>query len=174
VYLGGAHVNENFIDDTTDDRDYFSLALGDELKWKFPWGLTVEQRLDVYPSLEDTSDVLFNFFFGPRYTLANGLFTGVASNWDYDTKPARFRERNDFRYLGTLGHEFQETETDPRRNPRSGILVVESGEGILRQRPGRVRDGRQRPAAPCGAPDRDDGAPDLAAPARPAASLEVP
>jgi hypothetical protein len=50
--------------------------------------------------------VLFNFFFGPRYTLANGLFTGVSFNWDYDTKPAEFRERNDFRYLGTFGYEF--------------------------------------------------------------------
>ena len=65
-----------------------------------------EKLNDVYPSLEDTSDVLFNFFFGPRYTLANGLFTGVSFSWNYDTKPARFRERNDFRYLGTFGYEF--------------------------------------------------------------------
>ena len=106
LYVGGAYVNETFIDNSDDDRDYFSAALGDEFMWKFPWGLTLVQRLDVYPSLEDTSDVLFNFFFGPRYTLANGLFTGVSFNWDYDTKPARFRERNDFRYLGTFGYEF--------------------------------------------------------------------
>lgn len=106
VYIGGAYVNENFISDATEDRDFISLALGDEFRWKFPWGLTLVQALDVYPNLEDASDVLFNFSLGPRYTLENGLFAGLTFNWDYDTKPARFKDRNDFRYLGTFGWEF--------------------------------------------------------------------
>jgi hypothetical protein len=38
--------------------------------------------------------------------LAHGLFAGVGFDWDYDTKPARFRERSDFRYLGNVGYEF--------------------------------------------------------------------
>ena len=41
-----------------------------------------------------------------RYTLPNGLFTGLGFNWDYDTKPAQFRDRSDFRYLANLGYEF--------------------------------------------------------------------
>lgn len=106
VYLGGAYINENYIDPATEDRDFLSAALGDELHWKFPWGLTVDQTLDIYPNLDDTSDVLFSFYLGPRYTLTNGLFAGLGFNWDYDTKPAKFRDRNDFRYLANVGWEF--------------------------------------------------------------------
>lgn len=106
VYLGGAYINENYINPDTKDRDFVSLALGDEFHWKFPWGFRIEQTLDVYPNLQDTSDVLFSFYLGPRYTLPNGLFTGLGFNWDYDTKPAQFRDRSDFRYLANLGYEF--------------------------------------------------------------------
>ena len=106
VYLGPAYINENYISGATADRDFISLALGDELHWKFPGGFTIDQTLDIYPNLQDTSDVLFSFYLGPRYTLANGLFAGVGFNWDYDTKPAEFRDRNDFRYLGNVGWEF--------------------------------------------------------------------
>ena len=107
VYLGPAYINEQFIEATQDDRDFIALALGDELHWKFPWGFSIDQTLDIYPSLEDTSDVLFSFFLGPRYTIMDGLFAGLAFNWDYDTKPAAFHERNDFRYLGQVGWEFE-------------------------------------------------------------------
>jgi hypothetical protein len=106
VYLGPAYINENYISSATEDRDFVSLALGDEFHWKFPWGFSIDQTLDIYPNLDDTSDVLFSFYLGPRYTIANGLFAGVGFNWDYDTKPADFRDRNDFRYLGNVGWEF--------------------------------------------------------------------
>jgi hypothetical protein len=106
VYLGPAYINEQYISDENESRSFFSIALGDELHWKFPWGLTFDQTLDIYPNLEDTSDVLFSFAMGPRYTIGDGFFTGLTFAWDYDTKPARFRERNDFRYLGNVGWEF--------------------------------------------------------------------
>jgi hypothetical protein len=105
-YVGPAFIDEQYIEDTSQDRSFISLALGDELHWKFPWGFSVDQTLDIYPNLQDTSDVLFSFALAPRYTIAEGLFAGLTFNWDYDTQPAHFRERNDFRYLANVGWEF--------------------------------------------------------------------
>ena len=106
VYGGGAYINENYISHDNPDRSFFSAVLGDELHWKWSSGFRVDQTLDIYPNLENTSDILFSFYLGPRYTLANGLFAGVGFNWDYDTLPAHFREKSDFRYLGNVGYEF--------------------------------------------------------------------
>ena len=41
--------------------------------------------------------------------VASGAVAGdvVELNWDYDTKPAHFREKSDFRYLANLGWEIQ-------------------------------------------------------------------
>jgi hypothetical protein len=38
--------------------------------------------------------------------MANGTFAGLTVAWDYDTKPAHFREKSDFRYLSNVGWEF--------------------------------------------------------------------
>ena len=37
----------------------------------------------VAPPIEDTSDVIFNFAVGPRYTLANGCFVGLTFGWEF-------------------------------------------------------------------------------------------
>ncbi len=105
TYLGLAYVNENY-NGPTEDRSYISLALGDEFRWAFSDTLSVYQLLDVYPSLEDTSDVVLHAAVGLRQKIAFGLFVDVGLEDDYDTKPADGKESNDFRYALQLGYGF--------------------------------------------------------------------
>ena len=106
VYAGLAYINENFISEEHEDRSFVSAALGDEFRWKPTDGLTVYQLLDVYPSLEDSSDVLWHAAAGVRQTLTAGLFVDFGVEDDYDTKPASGRKKNDFRYRAQLGYGF--------------------------------------------------------------------
>jgi putative salt-induced outer membrane protein YdiY len=104
-YAGLAYINENFIRNAN-DRSYVSLVLGDEFRWFLTNSDLFYQTLDVYPSLEDTSDVLFQLGTGVRHTIIKGLFVDLGISDDYDTKPALGFKKNDFRYHGRLGYLF--------------------------------------------------------------------
>lgn len=105
TYLGLAYVNENYRA-PTEDQSYVSLALGDEFRWAFSDTLSVYQLLDVYPNLEDTSDVVWHAAVGLRQKIALGLFIDIGLQDDYDTKPAEGKQPNDFRYALQLGYGF--------------------------------------------------------------------
>jgi putative salt-induced outer membrane protein YdiY len=109
TYLGPAYINENYNQDAnpdTEDREFIALALGDEFRWWFTEGAHVYQLLDVYPNLEDTSDVLINAAAGIRYTVVKGLFVDVGIADEYDTEPAEGKEKNDFHYRLAFGYAF--------------------------------------------------------------------
>jgi putative salt-induced outer membrane protein YdiY len=105
AYLGLAYVNEDFRE-PLEDRDFITLALGDEFHWNVTETLAVYQLLDVYPSLDDTSDVLLHSAAGVRQAIAAGLFVDLGLEDDYDTVPADGRKKNDFRYRVQLGYGF--------------------------------------------------------------------
>ena len=104
TYVGLAYVDENFR--VAEDRSFVSAALGDEFRWKISDTQSFYQTLDIYPSLEDTSDVITDATVGFRQGLGKHLFLDVGLVDEYDTKPAPGRVKNDLKYLGQLGYQF--------------------------------------------------------------------
>jgi putative salt-induced outer membrane protein YdiY len=104
VYAGLAYVNEDL--DEAEDRDYLSALAGDEFRWKITESLSFYQLAEVYPSLDDVSDVLIHVEAGIRQSLMKGMFVEFGVVDDYDTEPAPDTKKNDFRYLGQVGYEF--------------------------------------------------------------------
>ena len=114
-YLHLAYINENFVSPAQTDKGYISLALGDELRWKLTDSLSVYQSFDIYPNLQNTSDVLLVGKAGLRQQVAKGLYLGLGVEDDYDTVPAldQFKapakvklKRNDFLYTASVGYEW--------------------------------------------------------------------
>lgn len=123
AYLGLAYIYESYNERTQFDtnsfglwvpkrnppdknRDFVSLALGDEFSMKITPTLSVYQHLDIYPNVEDFKDTLVHFDAGLRQKVMGGLFIGLGIGDDYDNVPAEGKKKNDFLYFGNVGYEF--------------------------------------------------------------------
>lgn len=105
VELGVAHVDEAF-EDSASDADYVSARGASDLFWQFHDDWTFTQRVEVFPSLEDSDDVFGRADNRLRATLTATMFAQLQYVFEYDNTPAEDKDRDDHLVALTLGWTF--------------------------------------------------------------------
>jgi putative salt-induced outer membrane protein YdiY len=101
---GLAWVYEDFRNAGTENRLSARLAYGGTYT---PHEMvTLFHDLEYFPSLEDIGDFNVAANAGLRVTLVASLFSELKAQWRHDQTPAPGAERNDYRYLMSLGWSF--------------------------------------------------------------------
>jgi putative salt-induced outer membrane protein YdiY len=97
-------VYEDYEDAGSDS--HFTARLAYHIEKRFNDRLTVFHNLEYLPSVEDGSDYNVNADVGTRITLTKPMFTEFKVEWQFDSTPAPGAEKNDLKYLLSLGWKF--------------------------------------------------------------------
>jgi putative salt-induced outer membrane protein YdiY len=101
---GLALVYEDFEEE--DSTEHLAARLAYHFDWAPTSAVNLFHNLVYLPSLEDAGD--FNTYTdaGIRVSLVASMFTELKFEWRHDQTPADDTKRNDYRYLMTVGWEF--------------------------------------------------------------------
>lgn len=105
VELGVAHVDEAF-EDSISDADYISARAASDLLWQFHDDWIFTQKLELFPSLEDSDDLFGRADNRLRATLTATMFAQLQYVFEYDNTPAVGKDREDHLVALTLGWTF--------------------------------------------------------------------
>ncbi|MFN7138201.1 MAG: YdiY family protein [Limisphaerales bacterium] len=94
-----------------DNNERFSLRMAEDFTWSLSQRLTLEERLEFFPSVEDIGEFRLRFETNLRYALwQNGsgqnIYLALTLLNIYDTQPARGVERNDLQIRSSIGINF--------------------------------------------------------------------
>jgi putative salt-induced outer membrane protein YdiY len=101
---GLAWVYEEYRNGDSDERISARVAYAGSYRPRE--GVTLFHDMEVFPSLEDIGDFNLIANGGVRVSLVASLFTELKAQWRHDQTPAEDAERNDYRYLMSLGWSF--------------------------------------------------------------------
>jgi putative salt-induced outer membrane protein YdiY len=104
VETGVNYQAEHRADDTTSER-YF-LRLAQDLTWKISSRLSLDEKLEFFPRLEDPSQFRIRFETNIRYWLRQNLSLNLSVLDVYDTDPARGVNKNDLQIRSSVGLKF--------------------------------------------------------------------
>jgi putative salt-induced outer membrane protein YdiY len=102
---GIAWVDENYVDDTA-DNDFIAARAASDLAWTVREGVDFLQRVEVFPSLEDSDDVYGRADQRLRVALTKTMFAQLQYVLEYDNTPAPGKDRLDHLVALTLGLTF--------------------------------------------------------------------
>jgi putative salt-induced outer membrane protein YdiY len=105
---GLAYFNENF--NNAPDKASFRARISVKLLWPmFDDAITVYHFSEIFPSLQDTSDVYLTMDNGVRFKIWKNFITSFQITTRYNTRPAPGTGDTDELYLITLGYAFDTT-----------------------------------------------------------------
>jgi len=102
---GVSWFNENYTDDTPRD-DHISMRFAYHLDGKVNDAVKLFHDLEWYPSVEDAQDHFITAQWGIRSALTMALFAELKVVWDWDSTPAADAERQNVKYLASVGLSF--------------------------------------------------------------------
>ena len=103
--IGTGWVFEDFRHE--DSRDHFAGRLSYHYDKKLRNFLSLFHNLEYLPSLEDGGDFNLNVDAGMRVPLVRSFFTEFKLEWKHDSRPAKDAEKNDERYIISVGWKFE-------------------------------------------------------------------
>ena len=105
---GLAYFNENF--NTAPDQASFRARISIKLNWPmFDDAITIYHFSEIFPSLQNTSDVYLTMDNGVRFKIWKSFITSFQITTRYNTRPAPGTGDTDELYLITLGYAFDTT-----------------------------------------------------------------
>jgi putative salt-induced outer membrane protein YdiY len=106
--IGAAYFNEDF--NVTGDRS--SMRGRISVKWNWPFfedRITIYHLSELFPSVQNTSDVYLTMDNGVRFRLWEGFVSSLQVTTRYNSRPAPGTTDTDNLYLITLGYAFDTT-----------------------------------------------------------------
>jgi putative salt-induced outer membrane protein YdiY len=103
--VGLAYVNENYRSNTP-STDYLSARVYYKLTHKLSDTSRLVHSTEAFPSLEDSGDVYAQVRTELQTSLTKSMIASLAHVLDYDNTPAPGRERQDHRFLLSVGWTF--------------------------------------------------------------------
>ncbi|MCE9595207.1 MAG: DUF481 domain-containing protein [Planctomycetes bacterium] len=102
--VGVTHIDEDF--DVAKDNDYMSARAAYSAAWtpNAKWGLS--QTCEIFPSLEDSDDLLIKLDTRGKMALTEKMFGQLQWLWTYDNTPATGLSRTNDIYALTIGWSF--------------------------------------------------------------------
>lgn len=91
-------------DDTKSELVFYRLA--EEAAWKITPRLSLDEKFEFFPQVDDFGQFRFRFESNARYALMNNLFFTVTVLDQYDTQPASGIGPNDLQVRSTIGVKF--------------------------------------------------------------------
>lgn len=88
------------------DEEEITLRLAEIWDHQFTKNLSVHQRLELYPSIENTGEFQAKFDLKTKYKLNDSMDLSVIIQDKYDSDPPDDTKQNDFRIQTTIGHDF--------------------------------------------------------------------
>ena len=101
---GVAWVYEDFRN--ADSNDYWALRFAYHLDKKVNERVSLIHNVEYIPSVEDLDEFNLNADAGLRVMLTDKFFNELKVEWKHDSEPAPGAEKNDLRYVISLGYEF--------------------------------------------------------------------
>jgi putative salt-induced outer membrane protein YdiY len=101
---GPAFVSENF--GSSPDSEYLAARGAYDVDWQVNKDWQILHSGVVFPSLEDSDDVYVKLDTRARLTLSESMFAQLQWVFDYDNTPAQGADRQDNRYLLSVGWSF--------------------------------------------------------------------
>jgi putative salt-induced outer membrane protein YdiY len=89
-----------------DSSDYLAARLAYRYDRVLREGVTLFNNLEFLPSLEDLSTFIVDTDIGLRINITASMFTEGKVQWRHNSDPAPGAERNDLRYIASVGIEF--------------------------------------------------------------------
>jgi putative salt-induced outer membrane protein YdiY len=105
---GVSYFNEDFR--VADDQSSFRARISMKLNWPIlDDRITYFHYNEIYPSLENASNIYLTMDNGLRFTIWEGFVAGLQVTTRYNSKPAAGTKDTDNLYLFTLGYSFDTT-----------------------------------------------------------------
>jgi hypothetical protein len=104
VESGVNYQSEHRADNTRTERYYLRFA--EDLTWKISSRLSLDEKLEFFPGLEDPGQFRIRFETNLRYWLRENLSLNLTVLDIYDTDPARGVNRNDLQIRSSVGLKF--------------------------------------------------------------------
>ncbi len=90
----------------TPSEGYMALRLGSNLDWSIIQDLKLLHGLNYLPSLEDTEDYYLRSDARLQVTMTESMFTQFQWVFEYDSTPSPGLDRDDSRYILSVGWSF--------------------------------------------------------------------
>jgi putative salt-induced outer membrane protein YdiY len=95
---------QELVDDTTTDLFFYRLA--ENFSWKLNSKLTLDEKFEFLPRVEDIEQYRFRLESNFRYQLMSNLSLNLTVVDQYDTQPAESVTRNDLQVRSSVGVKF--------------------------------------------------------------------
>jgi putative salt-induced outer membrane protein YdiY len=102
---GITYVYEKYEDDAASDN-HFAARFAYHVDKRVNERVTLFHNLEYLPSIEDLNDFNLNADAGMRVSLTERMFSELKAEWRRDQTPAPDRQKDDFRYILSLGWGF--------------------------------------------------------------------
>ena len=101
----GANYQARYYTDNRED-DRIGLRMAEDAIWKIATKLTVDEKFEFFPGVDDLGDYRLRFETNLRYLLFENLSLNFTLLDIYETEPARNVSRNDLQIRSSLGLKF--------------------------------------------------------------------